>query len=1032
MASPMASSPTPGREEEDIGFGHTRDQPEEKEEISTAATNGHAKKEGTNGQTATATDAPKKTSKIATLWGKLELDIPTALMMMKAGIPPTIALAMYQATDVAETYTTLGYLIAIISILGFCIMPRAKFIQTMSINLIAVCVGAAVAMLETWSGVKAREHTTAAGSPPQRYNSSQSAVCGVWLFFQIWLINSVKAKLPQMAFPSIIYAIFTMVASIYGPQFLTTAQAEAFVKRLLISFLTGLALATGTSLFIIPVTCRKVVAKEMTGYVMALRGLLQAHKKYLQSLETTQVFSHTVSADEGDAKKHKKEKKPKNPEAEAIEAIAAKITELHGKLHGDLPFAKREVAVGKMTPDDFEGIFKHLRLVMMPLMGLGSLMDIFDRAAEINHWDSHDDGHKNSDSEARRKETEKDWHEIMVSVHDPIAEIIQAMDQGLEHTLLRFQFAKPPKKEVSKDTDPEERGDLVRPGDDGFAAYLEHQCDTFYEKRGITLWQWIENRGIKLRKDFFEHPESEPVLDEIFKEPSRTRHRQRRQLYTLLYIVFLLNSISRAVLDFVRFADEHDQAKAKTRFIWPGKKRFSKWIMSTFKPPDSTRSDETMVTDLNSNSTTVYLGSAYSSKKDPEHLPPSNAWEKFGNVIRKMSNFLRSPESSFGFRCACATMSIAIVAYLRDTQAWFVEQRLVWAMIMVAISMTPTSGQSYFSFLLRIVGTVIAMVAAFLVWYMPDQHTAGILVFLWVFVSIGFWVPLKKPQLVIVGLISVVTTTLIIGYELEVRKIGIALASSNGQPYYEIYKLGPYRLATVAGGLFVAFIWTFFPFPISEHSALRQKLGGALYLSANFYSIVHETVLARIRDDEGDIEDPKSPGYALQKARNKVFAKQMLLLQGLRMHSAFVRWEVPLGGKFPVKEYDAIIQLVSNIVNYTALLVYASATFAHPSLKEPDSSAQWFQDFRKLIKGAELTSHEVTSMLALLSSSIQNGQPLPPYLSPPKSYQLNARLEQVDRDILSVKHLAEPGYAAFAVMQISTRCINMDLEKLLK
>ena len=113
-----------------------------------------------------------------------------------------------------------------------------------------------------------------------------------------------------------------------------------------------------------------------------------------------------------------------------------------------------------------------------------------------------------------------------------------------------------------------------------------------------------------------------------------------------------------------------------------------------------------------------------------------------------------------------------------------------------------------------------------------------------------------------------------------------------------------------SGGLGVAFFWTFFPYPITEHSALRQRLGGSLYLSANFYSIMHETVMARIRGDEGDVTDKSSPGYKLAKARYKVFAKQMLALQGLRMHSKMVDWEFPLGGKFPKKQYDNIIKLV--------------------------------------------------------------------------------------------------------------------------
>jgi hypothetical protein len=79
-----------------------------------------------------------------------------------------------------------------------------------------------------------------------------------------------------------------------------------------------------------------------------------------------------------------------------------------------------------------------------------------------------------------------------------------------------------------------------------------------------------------------------------------------------------------------------------------------------------------------------------------------------------------------------------------------------------------------------------------------------------------------------------------------------------------------------------------------------------------------------------------------------------------------------------------------------------------------------------------MTSHEITSLLALLSSSISSGQPLPPYLTAPEGFQLSKRLDAVDHDILSLRHIAEPGYAAFAVMAISTRCIHMDLQRLLE
>lgn len=81
---------------------------------------------------------------------------------------------------------------------------------------------------------------------------------------------------------------------------------------------------------------------------------------------------------------------------------------------------------------------------------------------------------------------------------------------------------------------------------------------------------------------------------------------------------------------------------------------------------------------------------------------------------------------------------------------------------------------------------------------------------------------------------------------------------------------------------------------------------------------------------------------------------------------------------------------------------------------------------------ADLTSHEITTLLSLLSASIKGGTPLPPYLQPPQPYGLSTKMESMDPDILSVRHINEPGYAAFAVLQVSSRCIVADLTRLLK
>lgn len=97
-------------------------------------------------------EGPKKPSKLKALWAKTGLDLPTVLMMVKGSLPPTIAISMYQSTAMQKQYGTLGYLVAIMSILGFCIMPRGKFLQTMSLNILSVCLAAAINLLVRLSG----------------------------------------------------------------------------------------------------------------------------------------------------------------------------------------------------------------------------------------------------------------------------------------------------------------------------------------------------------------------------------------------------------------------------------------------------------------------------------------------------------------------------------------------------------------------------------------------------------------------------------------------------------------------------------------------------------------------------------------------------------------------------------------------------------------------------------------------------------------------------------------------------------------
>ena len=726
---------------------------------------------------------PTRASLLTRLWQKSGLNIGMLAIMFKGALAPTIAIALYQSTAFADHYSTLGYLVAIMSILSFGIMPRAKFVQTMLFNIIGICIGFCITLLSIFCSVQARAHTTpplstgpksstggpSPGASVAPYNSSASAVCAIWLFFNIYISNTLRASRPQLQFPVIMYSIFANVASTYAPQFATMAQGIAFGRRLFEAFLTGFAIAIAVSFFVFPLTSRMVVLRTTTGCIKSLSSALKAQSAYLQSLEDRNAFGQLPRWEDEAHRGRETEKSPSphdphgnslqsTPEAKALKAAVGVITELHGKISGDLAFAKREIAYGKLDASELSEILKLMRQVMLPIIGMSSVADIFSRVAERQGWWIHEDDapeHLGRSDEVKEMEMEQ-WSEIMRTLHQPFEVLTCWMNQGLQHVLFTLELEENSVKQrnktahTSNDNSPDLEASVndMRPGDKRFAGVLSNKIDQFYEQRKITLDTWCRHKGLDLQRQTPQQSgsgSSKAIMD---------HQRHQRQLYLILYVSsplerkcalillsfrgqnltsttncsshfrsppdfvlimyaksirsqmeFLLWSSGRAVLDLVKFADAKVESGTmkKKRLITPGIKRVTKWVSAALSTEDSSADHSPDTSE--STVVTIQIGDAYQKSKDPEHLPPTSTWQRFGNAIRAISHILGSQESAFGFRVACATLSIGIVAFLRDTQAFFIQQRLVWAMIMVSIGMTVTAGAGVFGFVGRVAGT---------------------------------------------------------------------------------------------------------------------------------------------------------------------------------------------------------------------------------------------------------------------------------------------------------------------------------------
>lgn len=128
-----------------------------------------------------------------------------------------------------------------------------------------------------------------------------------------------------------------------------------------------------------------------------------------------------------------------------------------------------------------------------------------------------------------------------------------------------------------------------------------------------------------------------------------------------------------------------------------------------------------------------------------------------------------------------------------------------------------------------------------------------------------------------------------------------------------------------------------------------------------------------------------------------------------------------------------VLTLIS-IMNLITMISYVTESFRDlPSNSEKDPlSASWLKDFKELVASMQLSSQNVTTILSIISAAISGEKPLPPYLKAPDIVHLTTLLKRENSDILSIRHVCEPGYAAFAVMQVATTLLWDDLEGLLR
>lgn len=173
-----------------------------------------------------------------------------------------------------------------------------------------------------------------------------------------------------------------------------------------------------------------------------------------------------------------------------------------------------------------------------------------------------------------------------------------------------------------------------------------------------------------------------------------------------------------------------------------------------------------------------------------------------------------------------------------------------------------------------------------------------------------------------------------------------------------------------------------------------------------------------------DPNDKSSPGRILTKTRHRIFSHQVALLEAIRNHARFSRFEPSMNHDPHADLYKEIISEVDQVVSYMNLVIHAATS--------EQGATSWLQNLSNLFEATDFTSSSMTTLLSLLSASLHNKRPLPPGLKVPEPYQLTRQLQSVSKEVLNLRHAGDPGYSALAVIEVTMSLINESLEKVLR
>jgi hypothetical protein len=271
---------------------------------------------------------------------------------------------------------------------------------------------------------------------------------------------------------------------------------------LLETFFTGFGISAAVSIFIIPFTSRDIISMRIAADLQAFKTALKAQSQFMLSLSTRDWYDSQDSSKRLDSRSdndyNSHQRTAPWPEADALRKATMNVAEEQVKIQSELRYAKREAAWAKLGAKDFGMLSRLLKNILLPVLGMESLVEVTDRIEKRGGWRSFrasTTAHTMTELElnALEEKEKEQWRWIFEQLRGPVQRLLQAMIEGLDHSTYALEFAKRP---ASSKTDLEANGLDSQPGGKGFAAHLEKMIQDFLEQREGPLKEWCALKGM--------------------------------------------------------------------------------------------------------------------------------------------------------------------------------------------------------------------------------------------------------------------------------------------------------------------------------------------------------------------------------------------------------------------------------------------------------------------------------------------------------------------------------------------------------